>query len=165
MVTFALARNALKSRLDAVFGSEAFADLYPGVQPPKVYQGFPVNEPPFYVAVDEIVDAAASSGAASMGHARIDFTLNVWCFARHASLETAADALLSYVDAVFASVLADQQLCMAVDSAFPRVRDAGTGADGSKRYVAAATVEVACSVCSACHAGIKEVVDAIDGEN
>lgn len=162
MVTFSAARDELRRRLEAVFGSEAFAELYPGVQAPKVFTGFPVNEPPFYVAVDEIVDTAATSGAASMGHARIDFTVRVWCFARHTSLETASDALLAYVDAVFKSVLADQRLRGTVDNSFPEVETAGTSADSSKRYAAAASVAVACSVFSQCPAEIMEAVNASD---
>lgn len=160
MVTFSQARDVLRHRLEAVFGSEAFATLYTGVQAPKVYQGFPVSEPPFYVAVDEIVDTASSSGAASMGHARIDFTLHVWCFARHTSQETAADTLLAYVDAVFKAVLADQRLNGTVDNSFPEIETAGTAADSSKRYTAAASVAVACHVFSQCPAELMEVVNA-----
>lgn len=159
MVTFSEARDVLKNRLDAVFASEAFGGLYPGVQVPKIYQGFPINEPPFYIAVDEIIDAAASSGAASMGHARVDFTLHVWCFARHTSQETAADTLLAYVDAVFKAVLADQRLNGTVDNSFPEIEAAGTSADGSKRYAAAASVAVSCHVFSQCPAELTEVVN------
>lgn len=160
MVTFSDARDVLKNRLDAVFASEAFGGLYPDVQVPKVYQGFPTNEPPFYIAVDEIIDTAASSGAASMGHARIDFTLHVWCFARHTSQETAANALLAYVDAVFKAILADQRLNFTVDNSFPSIENAGTAADSSKRYTAAASVAVECSVFSQCPAELMEVVNA-----
>ena len=159
MVSFMQARDALKNRLDALFGSEAFATLYPGVQAPKVYQGFPVNEPPFYVAVDEIVDTAASSGAASMGYVCIDFTVHVWCFARHTNQETAANTLLAYVDAVFKAVLADQRLNGAVDNSFPEIETAGTSADSSKRYTAAASVAVECHVFSQCPAELMEVVN------
>lgn len=159
MVSFMQARDVLKARLDAVF-SVAFPQLYPAVQAPKVYQGFPTSEPPFYVAVDEIVDTAQSSGAASMGHARIDFTIHVWCFARHTSQEVAADTLLSYTDAVFKAVLADQRLNGAVDNCFPEIENAGTSADSSKRYVAAASVAVNCHVFSQCPAEIMEVVNA-----
>lgn len=163
MVTFADARDVLKNRLEAVFAEETFGELYPGIQAPKVYRGFPVEEPPFYVAVDEIIDTAQSSGAASMGHARIDFTLRVWCFARHVKQEVAADTLLSYVDAVFMAVLADQRLSMTVDNGFPEIETAGTAADGSKRYAAAASIAVQCHVFSQCPARIMEVVNASNG--
>lgn len=158
MVTYIEARDNLAKRLKAVFG--AFETLYPGVQAPKVYTGFPVEEPPFYVAVDEIADTAASSGAASMGHARIDFTIHVWCFARHMKQQVAADTLMAYVDAVFKAVLADQRLNMAVDNSFPEIEAAGTSTDSSKRYMAAASIGVACSVFSQCPAELMEVVNA-----
>lgn len=156
MVTYVEARDVLARRLKAVFS--AFGTLYPGIQAPKVYTGFPVEEPPFYVAVDEIADTAASSGAASMGHARIDFTIHVWCFAKHMRQETAADTLMAYVDAVFKAVLADQRLDMTVDNSFPEIEAAGTSADSSKRYTAAASVGVACSVFSQCPADLMAVV-------
>ena len=158
MVTFAEARDQLHERVDRLFASSAFMELYPGIQAPKVYKGFPVNEPPFYVAVDEIVDTAATSGAVSMGHAQLDFTVRVWCFARHTSQETAADTLLAYVDAVFKAVLADHTLGTTVDNSFPSIETAGTSADGSKRYLAAAAVAVQCSVFSKCPASIKEAI-------
>ena len=159
MVSFVQARDVLKARLDAVF-AVAFPSLYAGVQQPKVCQGFPSNEPPFYVAVDEIVDTAQSSGAASMGHARIDFTIHVWCFARHTVQEVAADTLMSYVDAVFKAVLADQRLNGTVDNSFPEIETAGTSADSSKRYIAAASIAVNCNVFSQCPAELLEVVNA-----
>ena len=162
MVTFIASRDALKRRIDAVFG-DAFAELYPGVEPPKVFTGFPANEPPFYVAVDEVVDAAAADGGATMGHATLGFTLRVWAFARHASLEAASNALLSYVDAVFAAVMADARLGGTVDNAFPSVESAGTAADSSKRYSAAASIAVECSVWASCSHRIMEVVDDCDG--
>lgn len=159
-VSFIDARDVLKTRLEAVFASSAFSTLYPSVQAPKVYRGFPVNEPPFYVAVDEIIDSAQSDGAATMGHARIDFTVMVWCFARHTSQETAANTLLAYEDAVFKSVLADPQLNFAVDNSFPEIVTAGTSADSSKRYTAAASIAVQCSVFSQCPQELMEVVNA-----
>ena len=158
MVTFSQARDVLKKRLDAVFASGAFAAIY-GVQAPKVYQGFPVTEPPFYVAVDEVIDTASSTGAVTMGHAQIDFTVHIWCFAQHVSQEVAANTLLAYVDAVFKAVLADQRLNGTVDVSFPEIRSAGTSADPSKRYIAAASIDVRCSVFSQCPAEIMEVVN------
>ena len=160
MVTdYAKARDVLKKRLDAVFASEAFGTLYPGAKAPKVFLGFPVTEPPFYAAVDEIVDASATSGGVSMGHAQVDFTLRVWLCAQHTDLATASDTLLAYIDAVFGSVMADPQLCETVENAFPSIETAGTAADGSKRYIAAASVAVACTVYSACPASLAEVVN------
>lgn len=157
MVAFTAARDVLYKRLEAVFASATFADLYE-VQAPKVYLGYPVNEPPFYCAVDEIVDTASTTGAASMGHARIDFKMHVWLFARHTSLETASNTLNAYVDAVFKSVLADQRLNYTVDNSFPEIEMAGTSADNSKRYIAAAAVGINCHVFSQCPAELLEVV-------
>ncbi len=159
MVTFSEARDALNRRMASVFG-DAFASIHPGVKQPKVFVGFPVNEPPFYIAVDEVVDTASSSEAASMGHARIDFTLRVWCCSRHSSQREAADTLLAYVDTVFKAVLADQTLDMTADIAFPRVETAGTSADSEKRYIAAASVAIDCSVFSQCPNEVMEAVNA-----
>lgn len=161
MVTPAIAaRDALRKRLEAVFSAEVMDEVYPDARVPSVYLGYPVNEPPCYVAVDEIVDTAQSSGAATMGHAQLDFTLNVWLFARNASLVTAANTLLCYIDAVFGAVLADQRLDFTVDNSFPRVLSAGTAADSSKYYMAAASVAVECSVYSQCPRKLQEVVHA-----
>lgn len=162
MVTFAAAREEVQRRMQAVFAPGTFADLYPGVQAPKVFRGFPVNEPPFYAAVDEIVDSARTSGAASMGHAQYDFTVHVWLFAQHRDQVTAADTLLAYIDAVFASVLADHTLRGTVDNCFPSVETCGTAADSSKRYTAAAAIAIECAVFSQCPARLKEVVNASD---
>lgn len=154
------ARDVLKKRLEAVFSDAVMAEVYPDAKVPDVFLGYPVNEPPCYVAVDEIVDTAQSSGAATMGHAQVGFTLNVWLFARHANLETAANTLLCYIDAVFGAVLADQRLDFAVDNSFPRVLTAGTAADSSKYYIAAASVAVECSIYSQCPQKLQEVVHA-----
>ncbi len=153
------ARDVLHKRLEAVFSKENLAK-FSDAQAPKVNLGFPVNEPPFYVAVDEIIDTANTDGAASMGHAEVSFNLNVWVCATHKDLKTAADAVIAYISTIFAAVLADQQLNNTVDNAFPSLRDAGTGADSSKRYVAAAKVVIACKVGSVCPSEIKEIVDA-----
>ena len=160
VIPAAAARDVLHGRLAAVFDPGAFGSLYPGVKAPRVELGFPVNEPPFYVAVDEIAETASTGGSASMGHAEVSFDLQVWLCASHKELKTAADAVLAYADAVFAAVLADPQLNLTVDNALPSIRNAGTGADSSKRYVAAASVAVACTVGSCCPAEIKEIVDA-----
>lgn len=160
VIPAAKARDELKRRLDAAFSPEAFESEYPGAKAPKVYLGFPVSEPPFYAAVDEIADAVETAGAVTMGHAEVSFELHVWLFASHTDLKVAADSLLSYVDAVFACVMADHTLGMAVDNSLPRVDTAGTSADSSKRYMAAASVAIRCTVSSACPAYIKEAINA-----
>ena len=165
MVTdYVRARDVLKQRLDAVFASEAFGDLYPNAKAPRVFLGFPVTEPPFYAAVDEIVEASETSGGVSMGHAEVGFTLRVWLCAQHADLATAANTLLAYIDAVFGSVMADPQLCWTVDNAFPSIDTAGTAADSSKRYIAVASVAVACTVHSTCPASLAGVVAASNAD-
>ena len=70
-----------------------------------------------------------------------------------------ANTLLAYVDAVFKAVLADQRLNGAVDNSFPEIETAGTSADSSKRYTAAASVAVECHVFSQCPAELMEVVN------
>lgn len=162
MVTsFIRARNALRARLEAVFDPETFLALYGETdKAPKVFTGFPVTEPPFYVAIDEVVDAATTAGAATMGHDTVSFTLHVWLSAQHTDLETASDAVLAYVDAVFGSVMADPSLCGTVENSFPRVESAGTAADSSKRYIAAALVGVECTVWSTCPAALFDAVQA-----
>lgn len=164
MVTdYIRARDVLKRRLEDVFSEEAFARLYPGAKAPRVFLGFPATEPPFYAAVDEIVDAAATSGGVTMGHAQVDFTLHVWLCAQHTSLETASNTLLAYIDAVFGATMADPQLCGTVDAAFPGIDTAGTAADGSRRYIAAASVAIGCSVYSACPAQLAQAVAESNG--
>lgn len=160
MVTdFIRARDVLKKRLEAVFEPEAFSALYPETEKaPKVFLGFPVTEPPFYVAVDEVVDTAATEGGATMGHDAVSFVLHVWICTQHVSLETASNALLAYMDAIFGAVMADPRLCGTVDNAFPQVDSAGTDADSSKRYIAAALVNVECTAWSACPAALQDVV-------
>lgn len=156
MVTFLAARDEIYRRMSKV--GEAFADLYPGVQEPKVYDGFPSSEPPFYIAVDSIVDTAAMGGKAVPGAGQLDFTIHVLCFARHADLATASATLLAYVDAVFNAVMADQRLAMSVDNSFPSVEAAGTSPDSSKYHMAAASVGVQCTVFSKCPQEFREVV-------
>lgn len=156
MVTFQAAKDELHRRLEAVAAS--FDALYPGVQVPSVFKGFPVNEPPFYIAVDDAVDTATTEGKATNGHGTLEFVVHVMCFARHSNRETASNTLLSYVDAVFCSVMADQRLKGAVDSSFPSVEAAGTSADNSRYYMAAASVAVRCSVFAKCPREFREVV-------
>lgn len=156
MVTFQAARDEVYRRLCKV--SEAFEELYPGVQAPKVYDGLPTNEPPFYLAVDSVVDTATMGGRATPGAGQLDFTVRVMCFARHADMATASNTLLTYVDAVFGAVMADQRLAMTVDNAFPAVDAAGTSPDSSKYHMAAASVGIQCSVFSKCPKRIREVI-------
>lgn len=156
MVTFQAARDELYRRMGKVV--EAFGELYPGVQPPKVYDGFPSSEPPFYIAVDSIVDTATMGGRAVPGAGQLDFTIHVMCFARHSDQATAASTLLAYVDAVFSAVMADQRLSMSVDNSFPSVEAAGTSPDSSKYHMAAASVGVQCSVFAKCPQKFREVV-------
>lgn len=156
MVTFKAAKDELHRRLQAV--ADSFETLYPDVQKPTVYAGFPVNEPPFYIAVDDAVDTATTDGKSTGGHATLEFVVHVMCFARHSSRETASNTLLSYVDAVFNAVLADQRLKGAVDNSFPSVEAAGTSADNSKYYMSAASVAVRCTVFARCPREFKEAV-------
>lgn len=159
MVTdWTAARDVLEGHLAAVFDAETFGELYPDAKPPKVMLGFPVNEPPFYAAIDEIVDAAETAGGVSMGHAEVGFTLRVWLCAQHSDLKTAADTMLAYIDAVFGAIMADPQLCETVDNAFPSIETAGTAADSSRRYIAAASVAIACTRYSACPATLYEAI-------
>lgn len=156
MVTFIAAKEELRRRMQAVV--DKFPSLYPEVQAPTVYDGFPINEPPFYIAVDDAVDAATTDGKSTGGHATIEFTIHVLCFARHSSRAVASSTLLSYVDAVFNAVLADQRLGGAVDNGFPSIEAAGTSADSSKYYMAAASVAVRCAVFSRCPREFKEAI-------
>lgn len=156
MVTFTAARDELHRRMAKV--SEAFEQLYPGVQAPKVYDGFPASEPPFYIAVDSIIDTAATDGRATTGNGQLNFTVHVMCFARHSDQKTASETLMAYVDSVFKSVMADQRLAKTVDNSFPSIEVAGTSSDSSKYYMAAASVGVQCVVFSKCPREFMEVV-------
>lgn len=156
MVTFKAARDELYRRMAKV--AEGFGELYPGVQAPKVYDGFPTSEPPFYIAVDSIVDTATMGGRAVPGAGQLDFTVHVMCFARHSDQATASATLLAYVDAVFNAVMADQRLRMTVDNSFPSIEAAGVSGDSSKYHMAAASVGVQCSVFAKCPQKFREVV-------
>lgn len=155
-MTFSAAQAEIFRRVGAVCAS--FGSLYPGVPEPRAFDGFPVNEPPFYIAVDDVVDTAEVSGGATTGAGRLEFTVHVMCFARHADRKTCSEALLCYVDAVFNAVMADQRLRMSVDTCFPTVEAAGVSADNSKRHMAAASVGVRCTVFSKCPERFLEVV-------
>ena len=156
MVTFKAARDELYRRMAKV--AEGFGELYPGVQAPKVYDGFPTSEPPFYIAVDSIVDIATMGGRAVPGAGQLDFTVHVMCFARHSDQATASATLLAYMDAVFNAVMADQRLRMTVDNSFPSIEAAGVSGDSSKYHMAAASVGVQCSVFAKCPQKFGEVV-------
>lgn len=156
MVTFLAARDELYRRMEKV--GESFGELYPGVQEPKVFDGFPSSEPPFYIAVDSIVDTATMGGQATNGAGQLDFTVHVMCFARHSDRATASSTLLAYLDAVFNAVMADQRLARTVDISFPSIEAAGTAPDSSKYYMAAASVGVQCTVFSKCPQRFREVV-------
>lgn len=156
------ARDALKKRLEGVFEPEAFGKLYPGYERPKVTLGFPVNEPPFYVAVDEIATNVQPGKGSSYGEVQIEFVLNVWVFARKTELEAAANTAIVYADAVFAAVCADQTLKGSVDLAVPSVSQGGTAADADRKYIATETVEIRCSTWSKCPHEIRELIHESD---
>lgn len=162
MVDVISPRNALYARIKGLFEEEVFSGICPSTKAPKVYLGFPTNEPPVYVAVDEVADSIQTSGSASMGHAEFSFDLHLWLYAQHTKLETSANMLLSYIGTVFAGILADPQLNGTVDNAFPRVDEIGTAAVEGRRYVSACVVSISCKVSSVCPNQIKEVVDAIN---
>ena len=138
--------------------AEAWEELYPGVQAPKVYDGFPASEPPFYIAVDSIVDTATMGGRATVGAGSLEFTVHVMCFARHADRATASQTLLAYVDAAFSAVMADQRLRGAVDNSFPSIEAAGTSPDSPQRHSAAAAHSVQCAGRSNSPQRFREVV-------
>ncbi len=155
-MTFQEARDEVCRRMSKV--GERFGELYPGVPTPKVFDGFPTNEPPFYIAVDSIVDASGIDGRAAPGAGQLEFTVHVMCFARHSDRSTACNTLLAYIDAVFGAVMADQRLHMTVDNSMPSVEAAGSSPDSSKYHMAAASVGIRCSVFSKCQQRFREVV-------
>lgn len=166
MVTdYIRARDELHRRLSAIFEAELFDALYPqAAKAPQVHLGFPVTEPPFYCAVDEIIDNLDTTGGATMGHAEVSFTLHVWLSAQHADLKKASDTLLCYVDAVAGAILCDQRLNMSVDNSFASIEASGTAADSSKRYIAAASMAIECTVYSQCPAALMQAVAEANGE-
>lgn len=157
------ARDCLFNRLKAVFAADVFGALYDGANAPNVYKGLPLNEPPFYVSVDDTIDTIETAGAASMGHAEVKFTISIWAQVVQRDRAKTADTLLAYLDVIFAAILADQQLNGAVDNSFPNVTVAGIAADDSKRYLGAASVEVECTCGSVCPAEIREAVENANG--
>lgn len=156
------ARDALLNRLRGVLSGDAFRTLYPECECPKVTLGFPVNEPPFYVAVDEIATNVQPGKGSSFGEVQVEFVLNVWVFARKTELEAAANTAMAYADAIFASVCADQTLKGTVDLAVPSVSQGGTAADADRKYIATETVEVKCTTWSKCPHEIREVINESD---
>ncbi len=158
------ARDVLEARLRHVLSPEVLG-RFSSAQAPKVVLGFPTDEPPFYVAVDEVPEGIEASGGATVGHLGMSFPLRVWLFASHRRLKTASDALIDYATVAMASVLADQQLDGTVDKAVPSLSGTATGADSSRRYIAAGTLTIQCTVSSVCPAEIKEAVIESNGEN
>lgn len=155
------ARDALECRLRSLFGCDAFQPLFPSaVKAPSVSIGFPVNEPPFYVAVDEIVDDLQPGSGATCGQVAIKFRLTVYACARHSDLLKAADTATSYAHAAILCVLADQTLGGSVDHAVPSITGGGTAADGDRKYIATEVVSVECDVWAMCP---QEVRDAVEG--
>lgn len=154
--SFVRSRDELHDRLEAVL--EAFGDMHPDVPSPKLYKGFPVGEPPFYVAVDEIIPSASGTGAASIGQDTITWTLGVWVFAKHSNLLTVSDALLTYIETVFATVLADPSLGRTVDNAFPAIEVIGTASDSGKYYIASAQLSIECRAEATCPPEIRQIV-------
>lgn len=165
MVDIKAARNNLYERTKAVFSDECFGSLFPGMTVPDVFLGFPVNEPPFYIAVDEIPEGITADPAASMGHAEVTFELGIWLCTSNRDLLTVADSLIDYECTIIDAICADQTLGRTVDNAFPRVSDTGTAANSSKRYIGAANITVTCSKFSNCPNQIKESVDAVNRKN
>lgn len=156
------ARDALKRRLEGVFSPEAFGCLYPDCERPRLTLGFPVNEPPFYVAVDEIVTDVQPGKGASCGEVQFDFVLRVWAFARKTGLEDAANTAMTYADAVLMAVCADQTLHGTVDHAVPSISQGGTAADADRKHIATEAVEIRCSVWARCPGEIRKVINESD---
>lgn len=158
MVNIKGARDEIARRLTYVF--ERLGDDYFTTESPKVFTGFPVNEPPFYVSVDEVVDELRTSESATMGHAKFSFTVKVWAFAQHVKQEKAADTLLEYIQVICDSVSADFTLKNTVDSAMPNVVSCATASDSSRRYVAACEINIECEKYANCPKEIYEVINA-----
>lgn len=156
---FIRSRDALHERLGAVI--DEFYSLYPDVHPPKLFKGFPVGEPPFYIAVDEMVPSATSAGAASIGQDSITWTLGVWAFTKHANLITASDALLTYIDMIFSVVAADPTLGRCVDNAFPAIEVIGTSRESGNYYISAAQISIECTAEATCPPEIRQIVRAM----
>ena len=155
------ARDALERRLESFFGCDAFPSLFPAaVKAPAVSVGFPVNEPPFYVAVDEIVDDLQPGKGATCGQVAVKFRITVYACARNSDLLKAADTAASYAHAAIMCVLADQTLGGSVDHAVPSIAGGGTAADGDRKYIATEVVSVECDAWAVCP---QEVRDAVEG--
>lgn len=153
---FIRSRDALYERLSAVL--DKFYQIYPDIQEPKLFKGFPVGEPPFYIAVDEVTPSASSAGAASIGRDNITWTLGVWAFAKHSNLLIASDTLLTYINLIFSIVMADPSLGRNVDNAFPSIEVIGTSRDPGNYYIAAAQLSIECTACATCPTEIRQIV-------
>lgn len=153
------ARNAIKSRIEKFFGCASFSTIFPeAAKAPRVSIGFPTNEPPFYVAVDEIVDDLQPGKGSSCGQIAIKFRVSVYACARHVDLIKAADTAGSYAFAVVMCVLADQTLDGAVDLAVPSISGGGTAADSDRKYLATAVVSIECDAWAVCPQEIREAM-------
>ena len=162
MVTTPLieSRDALARRVRAVFDEKAFGATFGDMQPPDVFDGFPVNEPPFYVAVDEMATAISTDAGATTAARGMAFSLRVWCLAKHRGLSDASDTVSAYVQQIMWMLSADHTLGMTVDAASASVDDLGTGATPDRQYIAAACVVIECKVYSMCPP--KEIREAIN---
>lgn len=157
------ALDALYKRVLGLFSSQSFTTIYPdAVVAPVVTKGFPKNEQPFYVAVDEIVTDVQPGKGALNGQSEMEFTANVWVCARHADLVKAANTAMSYADAVIACVLADRTMRGTVDLATPSVVSGGTAADGDRKYLATEVLSITFKVWAACPDEVRKVLDESD---
>lgn len=159
MIPQVAAIDALYKRVSGFFASDAFRAIYPdAVAAPVVTKGFPKNEQPFYVAVDEIVTDVQPGKGASMGQAEMEFAANVWVCARHSDLVKAANTAMSYADAVIACVLADQTMKGTVDHAVPSITGGGTAADGDRKYLATEALTISFKCWAVCPHEVREVL-------
>jgi hypothetical protein len=159
MVEALRSRDILADRLRRCFESSDVLALYGDAMIPQVYVGFPENEPPAYIAVDEIADNIGTSGGASMGHQQINWSINLFLFAQHASRDKANATLMSYVDVVINTIMADPMLADTVDNSTVSMGAASTSADSSKYYIAAAQLIVNCTRYSACPNEIARLIN------
>lgn len=154
--SFARSRNELFRHLEAALS--VFDQVYPDMQAPKLFLGFPVSETPFYIAVDEIVPSASAVGAASIGQDTVTWTLGVWLFSKHMNLLTASETLLAYEELVFSAVSADPTLGRTVDNSFAAIEVTGTARDSGNYYVASTQISVECRAEATCPPEIRQVI-------
>lgn len=159
VVTQIAARDVLLNRLKKIFSADIFGALYPDYVLPKVLLGFPVNDAPFYVAVDEIVTNVTSGKGSTCGEVQVSFTLNVWVFARKTSLQDASNTAMVYADAIFSAVCADQTLKGTVDYSSPNIKQGATAADADRKYIATEIIEIDCKTWSKCPHAMREAIN------